>query len=145
MTGESQGRRTGTGVDIGRPGWSMLASAVLTGGAFELFEELRPSTGGPPPHVHRERDEAFFVLEGRYVFVRDHEEAELVPGDFIFIPRGTRHGYRTLVAPARTLILLVPAGLEGFFREMGTHLASGATALEAMTALSDRYDSHPVD
>jgi quercetin dioxygenase-like cupin family protein len=123
----------------------MLASAGLTGDAFELFQEERPVTGGPPPHVHRERDEAFFVLEGRYRFVRDHEEVELLPGGFIYIPRGTRHGYRTLVAPARTLILLVPAGLEGFFREMGTHLAAGSSALDAMTALAGRYDAHPVD
>lgn len=136
----------GAGVDIGRPGWTMLASAGLTNGAFELFQEERSTTGGPPPHVHRELDEAFFVLEGRYRFVRDHdEEVELVEGGFMFIPRGTRHAFRTLEVPSRTLILLVPAGLEGFFREMGTRLAGGASALEAMTALSDRYDSHPVE
>jgi hypothetical protein len=42
------------------------------------------------------------------------------------------------------LILIVPAGLEGFFREMGARLGDGATALEAMTALAATYDSHPV-
>jgi len=134
-----------TGAVMGRPGWTMLASSELTKGAYELFQEVRPVTGGPPPHVHRDRDEAFFVLEGHYRFVRDHEELELQPGEFIFVPRGTRHAYRTLEAPARTLILVAPAGLEGFFREMGGRLAAGATALEAMTALSATHDSHPVD
>ena len=133
------------GVSLGRPGWTMLASGALTNDAFELFEEVRATTGGPPPHVHRERDEAFYVLEGRYVFVRDHEEVELLPGEFIFVPRGTRHAFRTLEAPARTLILIAPAGLEAFFREMGVRLAAGASPLEAMTALSATHDAHPVD
>jgi mannose-6-phosphate isomerase-like protein (cupin superfamily) len=128
-----------------RPGWTMLASGELTGGAYELFHELRSVMSGPPAHVHRDRDEAFFVLEGRYVFERDHEELELQPGEFIFVPRGMRHAYRTLEAPARTLILVAPAGLEGFFREMGGRLADGATPLEAMTALSASHDAHPVD
>lgn len=130
---------------MGRPGWNLVVSAVQSGGAFELFEETRDATGGPPPHVHRERDETFFVLEGRYRFVRDHEELELGAGDSIFIPRGRRHHFRSLEAPSRTLIIVAPAGLEDFFREMGARLASGATALEAMTVLGQRHDAHPVE
>jgi mannose-6-phosphate isomerase-like protein (cupin superfamily) len=129
---------------LGRPGWSMHASGTETGGGFELFEEERTNVGGPPPHVHRDREEGFFVLEGRYAFTREHEELELVPGQFILIPRGTRHHYRTLQAPSRTLILIAPAGLETFFREMGARISAGATPLEAMTALSAEHDSHPV-
>jgi len=131
--------------NMGRPGWTLLAPGTVTNGDFELFEELRPTTGGPPPHVHRERDEAFYVVEGRYVFVRDHDEIAVEPGGFVYIPRGTRHHYRTLVAPSRTLILIVPAGLEAFFREMGMRMGDGASALEAMTALSATYDALPVD
>jgi mannose-6-phosphate isomerase-like protein (cupin superfamily) len=144
MTGSHE-TGPGTGVDFGRPGWTLLAPSGLTHGAFELFEEIRPTLGGPPPHVHRERDEAFYVLEGRYRFVRDHEEVELMPGTFIFVPRGTRHMYRTLEPDSRTLSLVAPAGLEAFFREMGVRLAAGATAAEAMTELSAAHDSHPVD
>ena len=129
---------------MGRPGWSLLASGEQTRGGFELFEEERIAEGGPPPHVHRDREEGFFVLEGRYAFVRGHDEVELVPGQFILIPRGTRHHYRTLTAPSRTLILIAPAGLEGFFRDMGTRIGVGASPFDAMTALSSIYDSHPV-
>jgi mannose-6-phosphate isomerase-like protein (cupin superfamily) len=144
MTGEARGRDNGP-VDLGRPGWTMLAGSSMTNGSFELFEEVRTSFGGPPPHVHREHEELFFVLDGRYVFVRDRDEVELEAGESIVIPRGTRHHFRTLIEPSRTLILIVPAGLEGFFREMGSELAAGRTPLDAMMALSARYDSHPVD
>ncbi len=74
----------------------LIASAPLTGGAFELVEEVRAAESGPTPHVHRERDEGFYVLESRYTFVREHDEIDASPGDFIFIPRGTRHAFRAL-------------------------------------------------
>jgi quercetin dioxygenase-like cupin family protein len=144
MTDELRGRADRR-VDLGRPGWTMLVSSSASNGSLELFEERRDATGGPPPHVHREHEELFYVLGGRYVFVRDRDEIELTEGDSIVIPRGTRHHYRTLLAPSRTLILIAPAGLEGFFREMGTELAGGLTPLQAMTRLSARYDSQPVD
>ena len=143
--GDSEAPRHTRGVSLGRPGWTMLASGSLTGGAFELFEELREAPSGPPPHVHRHRDETFYVLEGRYVFTRAQEEMELGQGDSIFVPRGERHCYRTLTAASRTLIIVAPAGLEDFFREMGVHMAGGATPLEAMTALASRHDTQPVD
>ena len=132
------------GVGLGRPGWTLLASGVQTRGAFELFEEVRTSPSGPPPHVHRDREETFYVVEGRYVFTRGTDEIEVGPGQVVFVPRGTRHHFRTLVAPSRTLIIIAPAGLEGFFREMGILIGRGATPLEAMISLSDSHDSHPV-
>ncbi len=132
------------GVSLGRPGWTLLASSELTGGAFELFEEVREAPSGPPPHVHRDRDETFYVLEGRYVFTRGTDEIEVGPGQVVFVPRGTRHQYRTMQVDSKTLIVIAPAGLEDFFREMGVRIAAGATPLEAMTALSETYDAHPV-
>ena len=131
------------GVDLGRPGWTLLVSGERTGGSFEMFEEVRPSLGGPPPHVHRDRDETFYVVEGRYVFTRGTDDIELGPGQVIVVPRGTRHHFRTLLPGSRTLIIVAPAGLEAFFREMGARMAAGATALEAMTALSRSHDAHP--
>jgi len=129
---------------LGRPNWTIVAAATDTSGAYELFEETRPETGGPPPHVHREHEESFIVLEGRYIFTRGVDEIEVGPGEVVLIPRGTPHHFRSLLRPSRTLILIAPAGLEAFFREMGTRIAAGATALEAMTSLSEWHDAHPV-
>ncbi len=83
------------------------------------------------------------MLQGRYVFDRAGEEVDLRPGGFLFVPRGTRHGFRTLEPDSRTLILVAPAGLEAFFREMAIRMAAGASALEAMTELSATHDSIP--
>jgi len=143
--GVDPGIRSVGGRPMARPNWTIHASGADTGGTFELFTETRPSLGGPPRHVHREHEEGFFVLSGRYMFTRGEDEIDVGPGQFVLVPRGTRHQFRTLVEPSETLILIAPAGLEGFFNGMGQQMAAGATALEAMTALSADFDSHPVD
>lgn len=74
-----------------------LATAALTGGAFELVEDLRHEGQGPATHVHSRSDEAFYVLAGRFAFTRGVEELEATTGSLVFIPKGTRHRYRALV------------------------------------------------
>ena len=110
----------------------------------KLIQETRAVEGGPAPHVHRERDEGFLVLEGRYRFICGDEETEVGEGAFVFVPRGIRHAFRTLAAPSRVLIVVAPAGLDGYFREMAEGLAAGRAAPDIMLELSARFDTHPV-
>ena len=112
-----------------------------TGGSFEVIE-FRGNTASPPPHIHREREECIHVLDGRFTFTIGHDEIETAPGSWVFIPRGTRHGF-TATADARALILVVPAGLEGFFAELGGALAAGTPTHEVRAALKGRFDSIP--
>lgn len=124
--------------------WTVLASGSETNGRFELLEERRPMGTGPVPHVHREREEAFYVVEGRYRFWRADEELEVGPGEVVLVPRGTRHHFLALGDPCRTLIIVSPPGLEGFFRRMGELIDAGRDPLEAMTELSAGFDAVPM-
>jgi len=130
---------------VGRPSWTVVVPQDLTGGTFEILEETRGSIGGPPRHVHRDRDEGFYVLHGRYRFERGDEGLEVGPGQFVWVPKGTQHTFRTLDAGSRTLIIVAPAGLAGFFAGLTERLAAGESALESMRSLSATYDTHPVD
>ncbi|WP_285651694.1 cupin domain-containing protein [Actinomycetospora sp. NBRC 106375] len=112
-----------------------------TGGGFEVIE-FRGNAASPPPHVHHEREECIHVLEGRFTFTLDHEEIEAVPGSWVFVPRGTRHGF-TASPDARALILVTPAGLEDFFAELGEGLAAGTPTHELRARLKGRFDSVP--
>jgi hypothetical protein len=47
------------------------------------------------------------------------------------------------LAGSRALLLIVTAGLEGFFAELGTRIAAGRSSAEMREALAGRYDSHP--
>ncbi len=118
----------------------LKASARSTGGAFEIIEYEGPAA--PPPHVHREREEAFYILAGAFTFTLGNEEFEVEAGSLIVIPRGTRHGFR--VGPGgRALLIIVPAGLQGFFEELGAGLQAGRSSDEIRAALAGKYDSTP--
>lgn len=96
------------------------ASAETTGGAFDLFEELIPAGSSPPPHVHTHEDEAFYLLDGRMTFFRGDETIQAGPGSFVLLPRGIVHSFRVEgTEPARTVLVVTPGGLTGFFREAG--------------------------
>lgn len=90
-----------------------------TGGAFALVENHNPPGVGIPMHLHRHEDETFYVVEGDVRFTVDGEQIEAGPGTTVFLPRGTPHAFEVVGdGPARMLILLAPAGLEGLFREL---------------------------
>jgi quercetin dioxygenase-like cupin family protein len=89
------------------------------------------------------REEAFYVLEGSFTFVLGQETVEAPARSFVFVPRGTRHGF-TVQPGSRALLLVAPAGLEGFFTELGGGLEAGRSGAEIREALAGRYDSTPV-
>jgi mannose-6-phosphate isomerase-like protein (cupin superfamily) len=118
----------------------LKASSLQTDGAFEIIEYTGPAA--PPPHIHEQRDEAFFVLNGLFKFILGTEVIEATPGAFIFVPRGTRHGF-SLEGTGRALLLVIPAGLEGFFEELGRDLEAGRSSDEIRASLAGKYDSRP--
>jgi quercetin dioxygenase-like cupin family protein len=91
-----------------------------TGGAYSLTDSVVPPQGGPPPHIHHREDEAFWVLEGE-LEIRVGEEVFMAgAGSFVHLPKGVLHSYENVGSgPARFLTLMVPAGLEKFFEEVG--------------------------
>ncbi len=118
----------------------LRASSADTAGSFELIEYEGPLQ--PPPHIHHEHDEAFYILSGTFTFTLGTDELEVPEGSLVVIPRGTRHGFSAL-AGSRALLVIVPAGLGGFFTELGSGIAAGRSSAEMREALAGRYDSHP--
>lgn len=113
-------------------------SAESTGGAFTVLEEVDPVD--TPLHVHQNEDELWYVLEGEHV-VRVGEDDFLVgPGDIVFAPRGVPHAQRRVVErTGRYLVLVHPAGFEGFFRELAEAEQKGADMSNAYAAASEKY------
>jgi quercetin dioxygenase-like cupin family protein len=85
------------------------AGAADTGGAFEIIDYTGPAT--PPPHIHRQHDEVFYVLRGRFTFTLGQEVVVADEGSTVLVPRGTRHGFTTDL-DARALLITVPASLQ---------------------------------
>ena len=110
------------------------ATATETEGRFSLVDSTTAPGQGSPPHLQRDDAEAFYVLEGEYEFVLGDKSATHGPGSFVFVPRGTPHGFRNAGSvPARMLIINLPGGLhENFFAEAGEPVAD-ATSFPPMT------------
>ena len=114
------------------------ASADTTGGAFTIFEERDPVD--TPLHVHTNEDELFYVLEGEHVFQIGDEEHRVGPGGLLFAPRGVPHAQRRVVArTGRVLIMISPAGFEGFFRALAEADRAGTLGPEAYASASAEY------
>jgi quercetin dioxygenase-like cupin family protein len=110
----------------GRMIWSfnmlmdVKATAEETGGALTVIDSWLTPAANPPMHVHRDEDEAFFVLEGEVEFFLADGTARLAgPGDFVFGPRGVPHRFEVRTPEARMIVLGTPGGSEQFFRAMG--------------------------
>src|SRR3954452_13182218 len=72
---------------------TILATAAQTGGAFGLVHMEVAVGHGPPLHIHRAEDEAFWILEGRLTVRCGGAEFAVGPGAFVYTPRGVPHTF----------------------------------------------------
>jgi quercetin dioxygenase-like cupin family protein len=99
----------------------ILISGAQTGGDYSVLEwivaplplEAQTSFG---PHRHGFYEETFLVLKGALAFLLDDQVTELAAGDFVRVPKETRHGYiNRSGAPVHLLVTFRPAGMEELF------------------------------
>ena len=100
-------------------GWLMtfLATGEDTQGQFALIEAVARKGNVPPPHIHHREEETFYVLEGAMTVSVGDCTIKATPGTMVVVPRHTVHSFVIESAELRVLILLTPAGMEGWFKE----------------------------
>ncbi len=99
--------------------WVVLVSGDSTDGRFAVFESLERRGSETPRHVHSREDELVCVLEGHVTFDVSGECVDGPVGTWQFLPRGKDHAIKVETEEARLLVLLSPAGLEGYLQELG--------------------------
>lgn len=120
----------------------LRASGAVTGGAMEVIEYTGPAA--PPPHVHEDHDEVFIVVNGTFRFFVEDAVTDAPSGSVILVPRGSTHGF-TMEAGSSALLLVLPSGLEDYFKELGAGLAEGRSGNEIRASLAGRYDVFPAE
>ena len=128
----------------------VLEDGSSTGGRLGLLEGRYPAGWtGPPPHVHREHEETFYVLSGAVRFTSGAAEYVLTAGGLFTAPVGVPHGFGNASAddPAQLLITVTPQRYIGYFRDL-QDLRPGPDGLldpADIAALMARYatDPHP--
>jgi mannose-6-phosphate isomerase-like protein (cupin superfamily) len=143
--------RRGEGRSAAAVGVSIVfkARGEDTDGRWTLFEYTAPPHfAGPPPHWHKETDEAFFVLEGTVRFEVDGEPVDAQPGDYVRVPPGLVHRFSNVTdEPARFLGLALPSGLDTYLQElaelMAAHESWPPEDMRPVLALMAKYDTFP--
>ena len=130
-------RATDTGTILLGPGdiYTILASTAETGGDYVALEALVPPDGGPPPHIHHNQVETFYILEGEMEITVGGQTHEAKAGDFVHVSKGTPHNFiNRSRTTTKMLFTFVPAGdIEEFFRESFKETTDRHPPLEPLT------------
>jgi len=74
---------------------------------------IQPHRDGPPPHVHRDEDDSFYILEGELTFLVEGDELTAGPGTFVLAPPGVEHTFANRGdAVVRMVNVHAPAGFD---------------------------------
>jgi mannose-6-phosphate isomerase-like protein (cupin superfamily) len=133
----------------GRSFWTSVSDATVkvnSGEAdFSVFESSPPpGVPGPPPHIHRSYDEAWYIIDGQLEFAIADVTETVSAGGFAFVPRGVPHSFRNAsTEPARMLVIGSPQA-QAMVEELGKLVGHGPPDRDAIAALFARYDSELV-
>lgn len=113
-------------------------SAEQTAGTFCLLVDAPPAGWSLPAHRHAREAETIHVVAGEFEMEVAGRRSRLGPGETVHVPAGVVHaGGNVGEATGRRLVLFHPAGLERFYREVGTSSPSAPmdtrAALESAT------------
>lgn len=122
----------------------LILSTEEANGAYSLAEFRGAEGTWTVLHVHQRMEESFYVLEGTFIFTIGDREVEAKRGDFLFVPRGTRHLMRAGVGGGALLVIFAPGGLERMFLELGRLPADSITNPAVRAEISKGHDSIPV-
>lgn len=139
--------RVGEGQEIAlQAGHRMKFLNRNTNSTYSIMElTAPPDTPGPPLHLHRIREEAFYVLEGTFGFQLGEQTFTGSPGAFVIVPKEVAHTYWIQgVISGKMLILISPSGYENYFEELSAGLAIAGDSIEAgmrvRQSLAAKYD-----
>ncbi|MCF2488048.1 cupin domain-containing protein [Dyadobacter sp. CY347] len=80
--------------------------------------------GGPPLHIHKDQDEIFFVVSGKFLIQIDDHIYAANTDDAAFIPRGTKHTFVNPVEnnPGTLVSIHLPGSkeMEGYFKTIAS-------------------------
>ena len=133
----------GEGTGTQAPGHPITYKATKedTGGAYSRLEATVAGEG-PPQHIHKVEEEAFYVLEGEVNIKIEKRTIKVTVGSFVLIPRGTVHTFWNAgPTPAKLLGIFSPPGFEQFFLEVvGDEEIDTDTFVERGMAVAEKYN-----
>jgi quercetin dioxygenase-like cupin family protein len=131
-------------IEVGSSRARVRVEPATTSGRFALIEwTLPPGAPAPPPHVHHEGSETFFVLDGEVLFPLEAGPLRARAGTCLHVPPGTVHTLRNQSnETAHVLELFCPGKLLRLVEGVGQILTgSGPRDLARLAALFEAHES----
>lgn len=94
-----------------------LISPEQSNGELALLDFVLPKGAEPPPHLHTQEDETFYVLEGVLKITVGNTTTWLDAGEAMFAPRNTPHHFEIISDTARFINLITPGRLWHYFMD----------------------------
>jgi quercetin dioxygenase-like cupin family protein len=140
----------GTALSVVGDSYRIVISGKQTGGAYAVIDMLVPPGGGPGPHSHADFQESFYVLDGEVEIKTEDGTYTAGKGSFAEIPLGGLvHFFKNKTDKVAHLwCVVVPAGLDDFFEEIGKPGTFGtfippppmdAEAMKKLTAIAEKH------
>jgi mannose-6-phosphate isomerase-like protein (cupin superfamily) len=113
--------------------WIIKADPVNTGShRVAMGTQVLPGGERIPVHRHEHQDEVLFIHEGTATGILGDSSVAIGPGTTVYVPQGVWHGVdNTETASVQIVWVIVPPGLEGFFRDIGVPPGTDCVPLPA--------------
>ncbi len=94
-----------------------------------FFEVSCPPGAGPPPNIHYQQEEVFYVLDGTFTLFNGNQTIIGGAGTFTVVPRGTVHTFENTGSEIGTILITnnLPGAHERFFRAIGVPVVDVAS------------------
>lgn len=87
-------------------------------------------------------DEAFYILEGAFLFKVGDALITAEAGSFLFAPRGTAHTWRNaLEVTSRMLLTYIPGGMEPFFEEASPFMFANPVDMVNLEKVNNKFNT----
>jgi mannose-6-phosphate isomerase-like protein (cupin superfamily) len=128
----------------------LLAGSVLGSAGSDFVVAEWKDAGGPPGpprwiaplHLHRNDDEAWYVLEGRLCVRGGKDVVEAPAGSAVLVPRGTPHTYWNTGSGVCRYLLVMTSNIYSLIQDIH---AMKDRSPEALRAVFEKHDSELVE
>jgi mannose-6-phosphate isomerase-like protein (cupin superfamily) len=118
----------------------------VEGRSFAVFEAPQtPGVLGPPQHVHKNHDEAWYIIEGQMEFRLDDDTYACPVGSVVFAPRGTVHTFHNPGPEVARVLSIVTAQALPLVEGLGQLAAEGPPDAAAVRSLLGEHETYIVD
>ena len=120
----------------------VLLSTEATGGAISvLMGRIKPGEG-PGDHVHFNKEEIFFIVEGTFELTVDGQTTTAGPGTIVFIPRNVVHRFNNIGDTTGWMLdWTLPGGQDHYFKPISDLAAAGGLTPEKVMEINKRHDT----